>query len=207
MTPPRLSYVVGEGNALNRGSGYDLTHGPGENFGVHNGQFDQGPSGQSELEQPEGWTWEVLGAGATLERVTGGWAGNWCMKGGNPGNAQGGYLRSQKFMPVSESYVYCLQVAAYQTGNATARFGVSCYSAAKAMLTAVYTSAAFIPAAGWTLYTGFFGASGVAFTATTRYVRVRLNLQMNAALTGAYVYVDDVKLHQVDPWLWALIPQ
>jgi hypothetical protein len=196
---------IGVYGGYNPGTQYALMHGPYENFGVFNGQFDQGPSGQSELEPPEGWVFESAAAGATIQRVTGGYAGNWCMKGGNPGTNQGGYLRSQKFLPVSTAYRYCLQVAAYQTGNGTLRVGVSCYTAAKAVLTAVYTAAAFIPAAGWTLYTGFFGGAGTAFTANTRYVRVRLNLQMNAALLGAYVYVDDCKFQQVPTWAWALL--
>ena len=195
----------------NPGTAYSLMHGPYENFGVFNGQFEQGPSEQDESEPPEGWLYTPISAGGTFLRTTGGYAGNWCARGGRPGVGAGVDLFSQKYMPVAEAYVYAYQVAACHTNNGTLRPGLVCYNAAKAVLGNVWMAAAFIPATvygvGWTLYSYFCGGVGVAFSAGTRYVRLYLRLQVNAALNAAYTYVDDVKFQQVQPWLWALIPE
>jgi hypothetical protein len=195
-------------NALSRGTKYRDMHGPYENFGVFNGQFEQGPSGQSENDPPEGWEWTALDAGGVFLRSTGGYAGNWCGRGGNPGAARGGALIAQKFIPVSETHMYAYQVVAQQTGNGTIHIGLDCYNAAKGLLGTTYMVAAFIPGAAWTVY-GYIVAPAPrhALTANTRYVRVRLDLQMDAARAGAYVYVDDVKLQQVQYWMWEIAPQ
>lgn len=193
----------------NPGTQYAFMHGPFENFGVFNGQFEQGPSGAAETDPPEGWLYTPIGAGGTFLRTTGGYAGNWCARGGQAAAGVGVNLFSQKYLPVAEPYVYAFQMAAGQTANGTIRPGLLCYDANKALIGPVFMAAAFIPASiypAWTLYNYFCGGRGAAFAAGTRYIRVLIRLQLNAALANAYTYVDDVKLQQVQPWLWAQIP-
>ena len=205
MTPPRLNSVLTQGNAINRGSGYDLMHGSYENFGIFNGAFEQGPSGQVESAAPEGWGYTVIGAGGTFLRTTGGYAGNWCAMGGQVGMGAGVDLVAQKYMPVSELYIYYYQFAACETNSGTVRAGLYCYDAAKGALASVWGAAAFIPAStypAWTLYYYYAAPGAMALTATTRYVRPIIRLQVNAALTDAWTYVDDVKFQQVPRWAW-----
>lgn len=194
----------------NPGTQYAYMHGPHENFGVFNGQFEQGPSGADESDPPEGWSYIPIDAGGTFLRTTGGYAGKWCACGGQAGKGRGVDLVAQKFIPVSTAYVYYYQLAACHTNNGMIRPGLLCYDAAKAPLVTLYPVAAFVPASvytTWTLYYYIVGASGTPLTANTKYVRPILRLQTNAELTAAYVYVDDVKFQQVQKWLWGSLPQ
>jgi len=208
--PSRSNRDLALYGGLNPGTQYCFEHGSGEHWGVHNGQFEVGPSGQDESDPPEGWQYTAISAGGTFLRTTGGYAGNWCARGGRAGVGDGVSLFSQKYMPVSTAYNYYYQVAACQTNNGVLRVGVICYSAAKASLGIVWQAAAFIPATAyptWTLYNYVFGPAGTALAANTRYVRLYLCLQANAALAGAYTYVDDVKFQQIPAWLWGMLPQ
>jgi len=192
-------------NGYNQGTQYSKMHGPSENFGIFNGQFEQGPIGQDENEPPEGWIFLVgVDSGAQIFRATGGYAGNWCVCGGNSqATVRGSTLEAQKYLPVSTAENYYAQLAAHSDAGGLGRltWRLRCYDANKAELASVTLHNA-APAAGWTLYWYLVGSMGTALTAGTYYVRVAIDLQSDATKSNAWVWVDDVKFQQTQHWLW-----
>lgn len=182
------------------GNGYEYVHEPIGDFGVWNGQFEIGPVGPWALCE----NWEAINVNFVVERVTGGFAGNWCIRGGGPGQNTGGDIISGKYIPVSVTRDYYIAAAMYSTTGAGQAFlGCRCYDAAKAYLGSVWPlNAAVIPAA-WTMYQRIIGPTGdTAFSANTKYIRVVASLQTNAVPpAGEYVYIDDVQFRQIETLL------
>jgi len=193
-----------------QGNGYKCMHGSFENWGVFNGQIELGSPVQSEAEAPEGWTLsDPWAEGGTFLRTTGGYAGDWCVRGCNAGVGRGVRLVSVKYMPVAQSAYdnYYIQGAFYQTNNGRAYLGVECYNAAKAFLGVASPLGSFVPGAAWVKYWGILGPAGTAFWANTRYVRVRVELQNNVAINNGCVWGDDFKLQQIQSWAYQYLPQ
>ena len=116
---------------------YEHYHEPLGDFGVYNGQFEQGLAGRyvNDLTQGvEGWELDP-DTGGTVDRVNGGLAGNWRIRGGRAGTGSGGDLYSWKYFPVDEDRDYYIS-AAFITNNAlaTVSLGVACYTAAKVFI-------------------------------------------------------------------------
>jgi len=193
-----------------QGNGFRYFHGPLENFGVFNGQIEQGPPGQDEAEAPEGWVLsDPWAEGGTFLRMAGGYAGNWCVRGCNAGAGRGVRLVSSKYIPVAQSAYdnYYIQGAFYQTNNGQAYLGVECYSAAKAILGTASPLGLFVPGAAWVKYWGILGPVGTAFWANTRYVRVRVELQNDVAINNGCVWGDDFKFQQIQSWAYQFFQQ
>lgn len=182
------------------GNGYRSWHEPFGDMGVWNGQFETGPGSGSPDGWPEGWELILNNATSSITRVTGGWAGNWCMKGGNTGQDDGGYIRNLRYFPVDVDRNYYLAGAfKADTAAETISFGVECYSSAKALLGTVWALAAYAPGVNWAERQFRVGPAGdVALSANTRYVRVIVYLQSNKALAG-YAYCDDIQFQQMKP--------
>ena len=199
----RLNSPLGVLGGYNPGTRYAQMHGPYTNWGLFNGNFDQGPSGEDETEPPEGWFTTLQDAGfSEMKRVVGGLTGNWCMRGGSTtAGKRGGELISQKYIPVDLNTDYILAAAFSKSiANVTIDFGVICYDKDKTPIAPyAYILAGYVPVAtfgSWDAIAGYIlGPSGVAFKANTRYVRVFVRLQTNAALgANAYGYVDAIRL-------------
>lgn len=182
------------------GNGYRSWHEPFGDIGVWNGQFETGPGSGSPDGWPEGWELILNNATSSITRVTGGWAGNWCMKGGNTDQNDGGYIRNLRYFPVDVDRNYYLAGAfKADTAAETVSLGVECYSAAKALLGTVWALAAYAPGVNWVIRQLRVGPAGdVALSANTRYVRVIVYLQSNKALAG-YAYCDDIQFQQMKP--------
>ena len=180
---------------------YEHFHEPLGDFGVFNGQFEQGLAGRyaNDLTQGvEGWE---LGpaAGGTVDRVTGGLAGNWRLRGGQAGTGGGGSAIGWKYIPVDEDRDYYISAAFIASHVAATVFlQLRCYTAAKAFIADANVVNNVAPGTSWVRYQRNVGPNGdVAFPANTRYVRVRVFLQFNAALTNQWAYVDDVQFGQL----------
>lgn len=180
------------------GNGFRSWHEPIGDFGVWNGQFETGPGSGSPDGWPEGWELYPDNATSSITRVAGGWAGNWCMKGGNTNPDNGGFIRNLRYIPVSESRGYYLAGAfRADTAAETVSLGVECYSAAKVLLGTVWALAAYAPGVAWVERQLRVGPNGdVALLANTRYVRVVVYLQNNKAIAG-YAYCDDIQFQQM----------
>ncbi|KKN61566.1 hypothetical protein LCGC14_0520190 [marine sediment metagenome] len=180
---------------------YEHYHEPLGDFGIFNGQLEQGLAGRyaNDLAQGiEGWTLEPF-AGGTIDRVTGGLAGNWRLRGGQAGMGQGGLAISWKYIPVDEDRDYYAS-AAFIANDAAATVFLQafCYTAAKVFIAAANIVNNATPGTSWVRYQRNIGPNGdVAWPANTRYVRIRVVLQFNGALTGAFAYVDDVQFQQL----------
>lgn len=180
---------------------YEHYHEPLGDFGVYNGQFEQGLAGRyaNDLAQGvEGWTLLPF-AGGTIDRVNGGLAGNWRLRGGQAGTGQGGTAISWKYIPVDEDRDYYAS-AAFIANDAAATVFLQafCYTAAKVFIAAANIVNSVAPGTSWVRYQRNIGPNGdVAWPANTRYVRIRVVLQFNGALTGAFAYVDDVQFQQL----------
>ena len=177
---------------------------PIDTFGICNGQFeldDPNILEHPQLEFPDGWVTYQHPSGdenSYARRVTGGMAGNYAFRGGNTGTAAGVYLLSLKYIPVDEDRDYYISwVHRGSVAAATLFVGVACYDAAKNYI-----------GVAW----GFGGNAGVAwirkqkrigpngnnpFTANTRYVKIFVYLQHNAALADAWVEIDDIQFQQM----------
>ncbi len=180
---------------------YEHYHEPLGDFGVYNGQFEQGLAGRyaNDLTQGvEGWTLDPA-AGGTVDRVTGGLAGNWRIRGGRVGMGRGGPLVSWKYFPVDEERDYYISAAFIATDVAATVFlQMDCFTAAKALIGTVSAVNNAAPGTSWIRYQRNIGPNGdVAWLANTRYARVRIFLQFNAALTNVFAYVDDVQFGQL----------
>lgn len=180
---------------------YEHYHEPLGDFGVFNGQFEQGLAGRyanDETQGVEGWFLQPVGAGAVVDRVNGGLAGNWRIRGGNAGTALGGAIESWKYFPVDEDRDYYIS-AAFITDNAAATvyLGCDCFNAAKGNLGQAYVVNNFASGTSWRRFQRNIGPNGdVAWPAGTRYARIRVFLQGNAAI-AAFAYVDDVQFGQL----------
>jgi len=176
-------------------NGYQFMHEPIGDYGIWNGQFQL--SGDP---FPEGW--ELLTTG-TVARDTGGWAGNYCLKGGNAGMGTGGYAHTLRYFPVNDTerdyYISC--VAKGSTANTLYNMGAICYDAAKAVTAIIWTLAApeTAPGVAWVRRQRKIGPNGdVAWPANTRYCRPIWGLQTDQALTGEYIWIDDCQFHQLE---------
>jgi hypothetical protein len=130
--------------------------------------------------------------------VSGGLAGNWRIRGGNAGTALGGALNSWKYFPIDEDRDYYIS-AAFITDNAAATvyLGCDCFNAAKGGLGQAYVVNNVASGTSWIRYQRNIGPNGdVAWPAGTRYARLRVFLQGNAAI-AAFAYVDDVQFGQL----------
>ena len=158
-------------------------------FGVYNGQFEQGPDGR----YPGAEGWNLLpDPGGTVDRVASGLAGNYRIRGGRAGMGTGGDIENWKYLAVDQTKDYMLSASFIGTVNARVRMGLHCYSAAKALLGSIFPLANTIPGVAWVRYERVVGPGGTAFINLTRYVRIVIELQNDAALTAEYAYVDDV---------------
>ncbi len=180
---------------------FEHYHEPLGDFGVYNGQFEQGLAGRyaNDLTQGvEGWTLDPA-AGGTVDRVTGGLAGNWRLRGGQVGTGGGGSAIGWKYIPVDEDRDYYISAAFIASHVAATVFlQLRCYTAAKAFIADANAVNNVAPGTSWVRYQRNVGPNGdAAFPANTRYVRVRVFLQFNGALTGAFAYVDDVQFGQL----------
>jgi hypothetical protein len=178
---------------------YAAWHGNIEEFGLWNGNFEIGPGSRSPDGWPEGWELYPDNATSTIARVTGGLCGAYRMKGGNTNQAVGGYIRSLRYLPVDENRDYYISGAFIaDTAAETVSLGVECYNAAKASLGTRWVLAAYAPgAATWQRRQHRIGPAGDAqFFAGTRYARVIVYLQGNAALAG-YAYCDNIQFREM----------
>ena len=180
---------------------YEHYHEPLGDFGVFNGQFEQGLAGRYANDLAQGVEgWELTpSAGGTVDRVTGGLAGNWRIRGGQAGTGQGGSAITWKYIPVDEDRDYYISAAFIANDAAATVFlQVFCYTAAKAFIGAANAVNGATPGTSWVRYQRNIGPNGdVAWPANTRYARVRVFLQFNGSLTGAFAYVDDVQFQQL----------
>ncbi len=180
---------------------YEHYHEPLGDFGVYNGQFEQGLAGRYANDSKQGVEgWELLpNPDATIDRVAGGLAGNWRLRGGKAGTGQGGSALGWKYIPVDEDRDYYISAAFITTDVAAAVYlQLNCYTAAKVFIGRASPVNNVAPGTSWVRYQRNVGPHGDdAFPANTRYVRVRVLLQANAALTGQYAYVDDVQFGQL----------
>lgn len=180
-------------------NGFQYLHEPLGGIAVWNGQFETGPGNGSPAGWPEGWELYTY-AGGTVDRVNGGFAGNWRMRGGQVGTGAGGYIVSLRFIPVSVSVDYNLGAAFIGSSvNSQIYLGCECYDAAKAGLGNVWTVGPVSPGVAWVHYQTVLGPAGTAWPANTRYARVRCVLQSDATLTNDWAYVDHVEFY---PWPW-----
>ncbi len=180
---------------------YEHYHEPLGDFGVYNGQFEQGLAGRyaNDLTQGvEGWSLTLF-TGGTIDRVAGGLAGNWRLRGGQAGTGRGGGATSWKYIPVDEDRDYYAS-AAFIANDAAATVFLQafCYTAAKVFIAAANIVNNATPGTSWVRYQRNIGPNGdVAFPANTRYVRIGVALQYNVGLTGAFAYADDVQFQQL----------
>jgi hypothetical protein len=121
------------------------------------------------------------------------------MEGGNTGTGRGGGLISLRYIPVDETRPYQLSLALRgATAASTVTVAFYAYNASKTLIGAPMLLSSVIPGVTWTRYELRGGAGTlVPFTAGTRYVRIIIALQYNAALTGDSAFVDDVQFGQM----------
>ena len=180
---------------------YEHYHEPLGDFGIYNGQFEQGLAGRYVNDANmgvEGWTLATFTDG-TMVRVNGGLAGNWRLRGGQAGTGRGGNAIVWKYIPVDEDRDYYASAAFIANDPAATVFlQAFCYTAAKAFIAAVPIVDGATPGVSWVRYQRDIGPNGdVAWPANTRYARIRISLQDNRNLTGAFAYVDDVQFQQL----------
>ena len=168
---------------------YEHYHEPLGDFGVYNGQFEQGPDGR--YPGAEGWNLLPDPSG-TVDRVASGLAGNYRIRGGRAGLGTGGDIESWKYLPVDEDYDYSLSASFIGTVNARVRMGLHCYDATKALVGTIFPLGNTVPGVVWVRYEFNVGPGGTAFVANTRYIRIVIELQNDGAQTGEFAYVDDV---------------
>lgn len=169
---------------------YARMHEPVGGLGVWNGQFEQ-PGFRYETDA-EAWEYHPDASGV-IERVSGGLAGYWRVRGGQAGLGTGGELVQLRYMPVDESRrynIYCASIA--NDAAATLTFGCWCYDANKAFIAEANIVAAFAPGLAWNRISGSIGpGGGVAWAANTRYARVHAHLS-DTARNNNWVYIDDI---------------
>ena len=203
MPQPRNSEHIGLQRADTMGRRKSSIPRPIGNIGIWNGDFELGDPHHDDSPnpyRPDGWD-ATNYAGGSLERVTGGMVGNYCMRGGQAGMGAGSQIVTTDYFPVDETQNYYL--AAYIWSNdvlATVSLGALCYNANKTYLGAVWplnTVGTLLAATKRQLRIGpqgdvtWWGAGG------TRYARISAALQQNVARTGAWVYLDDVQFRQL----------
>ena len=200
MPQPRNSEHIGLQRADTMGRRKSSIPRPIEGFGIWNGDFELGDPHDADSPnpyQPDGWAVTLL-AGGSIERVAGGVSGNYCMRGGQAGVGAGGQLVTNDYFPVDETREYYISCAVWSSNvAATFSLGVRCYDAAKAYLGSVWplnTVATPLAPVRRQMRIGPLG--DVAWPATTRYCKVTVILQQNAAL-AAWVYVDDIQFRQL----------
>ncbi len=180
---------------------YEHYHEPLGDFGVYNGQFERGLAGRYANDLAQGVEgWKLTGeGGGSVDRVTGGLAGNWRLRGGQVGTGRGGSAIGWKYIPVDEDRDYYISAAFMATDVAATVFlQANCYTAAKVLITQAIPVNGATPGASWRRFQRNIGPNGdVAWPANTRYCRVRVFLQNNAALTNVFAYVDDVQFGQL----------
>ena len=180
------------------GGTYKHYNEPVGDFGVWNGQFETGPGTSA-----EGWEfYPEAGATVQRQRTVGGCAGGWCAEGGQAGVGRGGTLLGLRYFCVDEYKDYYL-AASFLADNAAATIylGMRCYNSNKVLLGDVWGLSAIAPGTqafvtrrlniGPNGDETWWGAGG------TRYARVLIRLQWNAALGNAHAYVDDVQFGQL----------
>lgn len=182
-------------------SNIDLAESLGD-FGVYNGQFELGDPYDADNPDPyypDGWEGRHEHANSTLVRDTGGLAGSYCMKGGNPGAQNGATLWTHRYFPVDEDRDYYVS-AAFKAATANNRVSLrlACYNANKTYLGTV-SPISVRPGVAWVRYqrrvgpngdVGWWGAGG------TRYARVVIYLNDDATYAGN-CWVDDVQFQQM----------
>lgn len=161
--------------------------------GIYNGQFTEGPVASNPW--PDGWEFYSNGSNTIVRTNTDSIAGAHCIQGTcNVGATWVGYMLQQKFMPVSALSTFCVYVSTLASGAAiTVRWGMACYTAAKAWigLAIAYNAA---PGAAWVETMQQMGAAGTAFAANTRYVRFYLDF--NDQTAASWVRVDNIYINE-----------
>lgn len=169
-------------------NGFQHMHEPIGDVGIWNGQFETGPGSGSPPGWPEGWEIYTY-AGGSVDRVTGGLAGNYCMRGGQVGIGAGGYLFNLRYIPVAAGERYYVS-ATFKgaTVNSMIWLGVWTYTVAKVHV-GTHTLVNFaLPGVNWVRYEKAFTAGVTAF-----YARVIAVVQADPTLTNDWAYVDDIQ--------------
>ena len=157
-------------------------------FGICNGQFELGPTAT----HPVACNWIEESLGGTGTRVTGGVAGDWCIKlESGTGTA---VLRYDRYLCVWESRDYYIACHANgPNGTETFQLGAHCYDANKVFLATVWAHNGVVPA-GWDPIQRRIGPNGdVAWPQGTRYCRPLIS----AGTKDETIYVDDVQFQQM----------
>lgn len=170
---------------------------PVGDFGLWNGQFEQGHAGG----MPEGWPegWQIVEPANSIYEHTDAdqFAGGYSMRSRNTGAGEGVTLRSLRYFPVSEDVDYQVS-AAFKAANANCQCGLGAlhYDASKAYLgTTIVT---YTPGLTWVKRQARIGPNGdIAWTAGTRYARIRLALNTNTTYSTNWLYADDVQFQQL----------
>jgi len=163
---------------------------PLEGFGLCNGQFECGPTTAFPLCQD--WTAE----NTNVTRVAGGIAGNWCIRGGQAGLGDGGYILSNEHQPVYENLDYQVDATFWGSdAKSEVALGAYCYDQDKTYIGTVWSITGWLP--GIPRMTRIGPNGDVAWIQGTRYARIVVDLQTDASLTGNYAYVDDVQFGQM----------
>lgn len=166
-------------------------------FGLWNGQFEQGHAGG----MPEGWPegWQIVEPANSIYEHTDAdqFAGGYSMRSRNTGAGEGVTLRSLRYFPVSEDVDYQVS-AAFKAANANCQCGLGAlhYDASKAYLgTTIVT---YTPGLTWVKRQARIGPNGdIAWTAGTRYARIRVSLNTNTTYSTNWLYADDVQFQQL----------
>jgi len=166
---------------------------PLEGFGLCNGQFECGPTTAFPLCQD--WTAE----NTNVTRVAGGIAGNWCIRGGQAGLGDGGYILSNEYQPVYENLDYQVDATFWGSdAKSEVALGAYCYDQDKTYIGTVWSITGWLPGITPVPRMTRIGPNGdVAWIQGTRYARIVVDLQTDASLTGNYAYVDDVQFGQM----------
>ena len=177
---------------------YKYMNEPVGDFGVWNGQFETGPGVLA-----EGWEfYPEVGGVVQRQDTIGGSAGRWCCEGGAAGVGQGGTILGLRYFCIDEFKDYYL-AASFLADNAaaTVELGMRCYNSGKVLLGDVWGLSAFAPGTqqfdARRLNIGPNGDATWWAAGGTRYARVLIRLQWNAALGNAHTYVDDVQFSQL----------
>ena len=183
------------------GQGYQHWQEPIGDFGIFNGQFELGPGSGSPPGWPEGW--EIYPhAGGSVTRVTGGFAGDWCLYAGQAGTGKGGWVQTLRYFPVNEIESYYLAGTFKGSDvNAQITLGVIAYTAAHVAqwATPVLTIS---PGMSWVTYERHLGPLPNSDNdpnivgPLTRYVRVYMDLQDDVTLTNSWIYADNIQFQQ-----------
>jgi len=164
---------------------------PAEPFGICNGSFEMGPTPNYSI--AEGWIHSSFDASSISELTTDAYDGKYAAKSGQVGTGGGANWNTANYYPVHEDIDYELSAMVKSDNNGWVTVHVLNYDADKALIgsTSVYSA---VPGVNWMRVTHRVGPNGdIAWTAGTKFARIGLGLQTNAALTNAWGYADMVR--------------